>query len=179
VSEQPDDFPTFRNDSTITGHQVTATVSRDVTRDLTAGVTAVYAVRTSPGRAPQNVGVVETSSVSGSAAYKFTPLLSGLIAGGTARTSSRRGRRPDRREGQEHQRPRQHHLPDPPLAQCQARQHLYEPDIIRSAGELCREPGSRRADRVLLLSPHARSTLSQQALGMFTPDTQSLRADSV
>ena len=33
------------NDSTITGHQVTGTVSRDVTRDLTAGITAVYAVR--------------------------------------------------------------------------------------------------------------------------------------
>jgi hypothetical protein len=30
----------------------------------------------------QNFGVVETSSVSGSAAYKFTPLLSRLITGG-------------------------------------------------------------------------------------------------
>ena len=30
----------------------------------------------------QNFGVVETSSISGSVAYKFTPLLSGLITGG-------------------------------------------------------------------------------------------------
>ena len=151
-SRTTSDIP--RNDSTITGHQVAGTVSRDVTRDLTAGITAVYAVREEQkatgntdltrksvslfvnyvvpdlviqgnigvvqfeggslsGRPllttdstisyylgpavlglrlergfsetfeqGQNFGIVETSSISASVAYKFTPLLSGLITGG-------------------------------------------------------------------------------------------------
>jgi hypothetical protein len=144
-------FGTPTEDTTTTGHQVTGTYSREVSRLLTAGVTAVYALREQDrstdttdftrksvslftnyvlpekfvvrgnigvaqlgsdnkvllitnsdlsyylGRAVfglraergfsetfeqgQNFGVVETSAVSGSVRYEFTPLLSALVSG--------------------------------------------------------------------------------------------------
>jgi hypothetical protein len=147
-------FGTPTEDTTTTGHQVTGTYSREVSRLLTAGVTAVYALREQErstdttdftrksvsvftnyvfperlvirgnigvaqldgdtsgdrvrlitnsdlsyylGRAVfglrvergfsetfeqgQNFGVVETSAVSGSVRYEFTPLLSALVSG--------------------------------------------------------------------------------------------------
>ena len=142
-------------DSTTIGHQVTATFSRDLTRDITAGVTAAYAVREqtaatsqtnftrwnvslfnnyvvpdklvmrgnigiaqldsggSSGRPlltsnsdityflgplvlglvvergfaetfaqGQNFGIVETSGISGSVSYRYSPLLTGRLTGG-------------------------------------------------------------------------------------------------
>ena len=142
-------------DSTVTGHQVTATFSRDMTKDITAGVTAAYAARDqtratghthftrrsvtlfnnyvvtdtlvvrgniglaqldsggSSGRPlltsnsdityyrgplvlgllvergfaetfgqGQNFGVVETSGISGSVFYRYSPLLTGRLTGG-------------------------------------------------------------------------------------------------
>jgi hypothetical protein len=86
------------NDSTITGHQVTATVSRDVTRDLTAGVAAFYAPREQQ-KATGSKNFTRTGAAElprrrdveclGLGGLQGTPLLSGLIAEGTARTSSR------------------------------------------------------------------------------------------
>ena len=153
-----DGTPTVANapteDSSLTGHEVTGTFSREVSRLLTAGVTAAFAVRDQDsstdttefrrksvslftnyvlpeklvvrasigvaqldgelsgddillttnsdlsyylGRAVfglrlergfsetfeqgQNFGVVETSAVSGSVGYRFTPLLSALVSG--------------------------------------------------------------------------------------------------